>query len=317
MKTKDDSELVKLAGCKKKKWLYDDKGNVESFEYVANGQLVQEGACIVGSYRKYIAPNQGQTKVHTIIEYQTVRNVDAKDQTLSFDLMLTLKWLDPGIRTRFSEEDNRNTGIILTPEKTVKIWKPDLFIWNRTSVTPTNRWVSQVHCKISMSSTINNLETKRSTVNRPLITTVEMKYAIKTTVYCKFQYSRSPMDTQNCSVNIGSSSFGAIFTLLDINSFVHTPKKYDSVGLKLAVTFFGSENKFGNETVGFHVQMNRLLQPFLLMYYIPCIAIVLVSELGFVVRLTSDGSVGLLVTQLLTLVNLFVYQMVSSFMTYI
>ena len=89
------------------------------------------------------------------------------------------------------------------------------------------------------------------------------------------------------------------------------PKAYDSVGLKMQVNFLGCNNKFGNDTVGFEVQMSRLLQPYLMMYYIPCIAIVLVSELGFLVRLSSDGSVGLLVTQLLTLVNLLIYQMVS------
>lgn len=63
-------------------------------------------------------------------------------------------------------------------------------------------------------------------------------------------------------------------------------------------------------TVGFEVKMTRLVQPYLMMYYVPCIAIVLVSELGFVVSLTADGSSSLLVTNLLTLVSLFIYQMV-------
>ena len=300
------------AGCKKKKWIHNGHGDVQYYKYVASGKLLDEGVCIDDNYHKEFAPSQEKTKIHCTIEYQTVRNVDAKDQTLSFDLILTLKWLDPFIHTYFTEKDKKNKGIVLSKDAYDKIWSPDLFVWNRTSVTSTDRWLSLVECKILTTTAINEQENKRNITNQIQKTTVEMRYVIKTTVYCKFQYAKYPMDTQNCSVKIGSSSHSAIFTLFDERNFYHTPKEYDSVGLKMQVTFLGSNNKFGNDTVGFQVQMNRLLRPYLMMYYIPCIAIVLVSELGFLVRLTADGSVGLLVTQLLTLVNLFIYQMVSQ-----
>ena len=71
------------AGCKKKKWINDDN----RFEWVSSGKLLQKGVCIDENYRKEFAPSQEGTKIHTTIEYQTVRNVDAKDQTLSFDLI--------------------------------------------------------------------------------------------------------------------------------------------------------------------------------------------------------------------------------------
>ena len=49
------------------------------------------------------------------------------------------------------------------------------------------------------------------------------------------------------------------------------------------------------------------------MYYIPSILIVLVSEIGFVVPVTAiPGRIGLLVTQFLTLINLFIHQMSES-----
>ena len=303
------SQLIFEAGCKTKNWTHD----YTSYQWVAAGELLERGVCIGTNYRKYLAPEQGRTRIHSTIEYQTVRNVDAKDQTLSFDLTLTLRWLDPNIQTHFTEADNEHQEIILSPEATQKIWTPDMFIWNRTSVTSTSLWASLVHGKILTSKEINEEEAEKGEVESPLKTTVEMKYVIKTTIYCSFEYTNYPMDTQNCSVKIGSSSFGAIFTLFDKENIYHTPKTYASSGLNIQIAFFGQKNSFGNSTVGFHVQMSRLTQPFLMMYYIPAIAIVLVSELGFVVPLTADGSVGLLVTQLLTLVNLFIYQMVRIF----
>ena len=244
------------AGCKKKKWTYDDI----RFEWVASGKLLQKGVCIDENYRKEFAPSQEGTKIHTTIEYQTVRNVDAKDQTLSFELILTLKWLDSNIHTYFTEKDKKRKGIVLSKEAYDEIWSPDLFIWNRTTVTSTDRWLSLVEGKILTSKAINEQEEKSNITRQILKTTVQMKYVIKTTVYCKFHYAKYPMDTQNCSVKIGSSSQSAIFTLFDEIRPYHKPKEYDSVGLKMQVIFLGSNNKFGNDTVGFQVQMSRLLR---------------------------------------------------------
>ena len=80
----------------------------------------------------------------------------------------------------------------------------------------------------------------------------------------------------------------------------------------MLITFFGENNLVGKDTVGFHIEMTRMIKPYLMKYYIPCIATVLVSEMGFVIPLTAiPGRVALLVTQFLTLVNLFIYQMVN------
>ena len=299
------------AGCKKKYWKFSYDGHIESFEWIANGDLLQRGICISKNYRKYIAPEQGKTKVHTTIEYQTVRNVDAKDQTLSFDLVLTLAWLDQNIRTNFSNNIDRTDGIVLSPGAVDMIWTPDLFIWNRTAVTSTNMWASLIQTKILSSNTINDIENESGVKKSPLKATVEMKYVIKTTIYCQFQYFKYPMDSQNCSVKIGSSSHGAIFTLLDHNHSRHKTQTYNSAGLNIDVIYFGYGNSKREDAVGFHVQMTRLTKPYLMMYYIPCVAIVLVSELAFIVPLTADGISSLLVTNLLTLVSLFIYQMVN------
>ena len=59
------------------------------------------------------------------------------------------------------------------------------------------------------------------------------------------------------------------------------------------------------------IKMTRLGTSYMVEYYLPCIGIILVSEIGFVIPVTAiPGRIGLLVTQFLTLTNLFIHQMV-------
>ena len=120
------------------------------------------------------------------------------------------------------------------------------------------------------------------------------------------------MDEQTCSIKIGSGSGEAIFALNDEDEGYHTVKLYNAVGKNITIDFFGKGNLNGSDTIGFQVKMTRLLRPYVMKYYIPSMAVVLVSEIGFVIPLTAiPGRVALLVTQFLTLVNLFIYQMVN------
>ena len=65
-------------------------------------------------------------------------------------------------------------------------------------------------------------------------------------------------------------------------------------------------------SVGLNIEIERNVRPYVLKYYIPCIAIVVMSQLSFLIPLDSlPGRVGLVVTQFLTLMSLFIQQMVK------
>ena len=60
--------------------------------------------------------------------------------------------------------------------------------------------------------------------------------------------------------------------------------------------------------------MSRRLQPFIMECYLPCIAIVIVSHISFILPLDAiPGRVALLVTQFLTLTNICIHQQVIAF----
>ena len=302
-------DLMSEAGCLKKEWtqVKTETGSSWQYSLVPSGELLEKGICIDENYQKNFAPENEQTKVFCTVEYQKVRKVDAKDQTVSIDLILTLKWYDPNIRTNFESNEMKNKGMALRQEATEKIWTPDLHFWNSTTLKLKEEWAFLIESRIHPEM-INKHGSNHSN------TVVEMKYEIKTTVYCNFQFTLFPLDVQNCSITAGSGSKKAIFVLNDPVQNYHLPTTYHAVGLEMKITFFGKDNRFGNSTVGFNIAMTRLLRPYMMKYYIPCVAIVLVSEIGFVIPLTAiPGRVALLVTQFLTLINLFIYQMVRIF----
>ena len=64
---------------------------------------------------------------------------------------------------------------------------------------------------------------------------------------------------------------------------------------------------------GFKIKLERIIQPYLLQYYIPCATIVLVSMISFLIPLTAiPGRVALVVTLFLTLTNIFTAEMVRK-----
>ena len=310
--TQNESSLLKDVGCKEKEW--NHVGSNRKYHWVGKGELLEEGVCIDTSYRKISVPEKGTTKVYTTIEYQKVRDVNDKKQTLFVDMILTLQWFDPNIKTKFSEEDDRNDGITLSSDAVQKIWTPDLYIWNRTSVKERQEWASLVKARVLKSHAtydINNAKQHNQTISKTL---VEMKYEIKTEVFCKFDYAKYPMDEQCCNVTISSGSNEAIFVLNVKNNAHHSSSRYKAVNLKMSVDFFDENVTHGGNKIGIQISMDRQLEAYLMKYYIPCMAVVIVSEIGFVIPITAiPGRVGLLVTQFLTLVNLFIYQMVRNF----
>ena len=300
------------AGCKEKEWKYD-KGLAYEYQWVAQNQskLLEKGVCIERGYQKHFVPEKGITKVHCTIEKQKLRKVDAKENTVSIDFTLTMRWLDPHIRTNegYLEEDD----IVLSPKAIEMIWTPDMHVWDSASFG--NEWEKMISSKILSTNKRNQLDVCDDRENQRTKTGIEMRYEIKTTVFCQFDHSTYPMDNQTCEISFGSGSSSAIFALYDWKQ--DFPNQHQESIIKrtddfeVSMSFFDQGTCHGNNIVGITVEMKRVTTSFILKYYIPCMAIVLVSVIGFVFPISAiPGRTALLVTQFLTLINLFISQMV-------
>ena len=70
----------------------------------------------------------------------------------------------------------------------------------------------------------------------------------------------------------------------------------------------------GLKEVGFNLTMKRIQQPFILRYYLPCVAIVIVTQISFYIPPDAiPGRIGLLITLFLTLMNLLIGEQVNLF----
>ena len=66
------------------------------------------------------------------------------------------------------------------------------------------------------------------------------------------------------------------------------------------------------DPVAYNFKIKRQAKPYVLQYYIPSSVVTIVSFLSFVVPISvTPGRIGLIVTQFLTLTNLFIHQRVS------
>ena len=95
--------------------------------------------------------------------------------------------------------------------------------------------------------------------------------------------------------------------------------KYETGGFKISIFHVGkhSNDKDGktnsSRELGFDMKIERIIQPYLYQYYLPCMAIVTVAQISFMIPLSAiPGRVALVVTHFLTLTNIFIHQMVSS-----
>ena len=299
------------AGCKRKEWTRTSEYQYE-FQWIASGSLIAKGVCLEPNYRSYFVPEAGNTLVYSTIEEQAVRNVDAKEETVSIDFTLVMRWLDPNINTHFTDDDIAQGGITLDENKASRIWTPDLYIFNVTSFKDKREEERIKSLRILSREDFSQLQYASRPRRRGEKTAVELRIEVKKIIYCRFYHRLYPIDSQKCRITLGSRSLGAIFHLYDPDKNFHHLHRYEAVSFDMTIEFFDQGYSDGNNTIGFDITMDRIYEPFIWKYYVPCIAIVSVSGLSFIIPISAiPGRVALLVTQFLSLINLFIFQMVS------
>ena len=292
------------AGCRAPRWIDE---NYERYIWKDDGELLTEGVCLKGDTKKHLVPEPGRTKVRCHFEGQKLRKVDSREQVISFDLFMTMKWFDPNVKSTNRKVNGLSNEMILSPSAVGKIWTPDLVIQDLTALKFKDEWISLVKSKILGPDDMMEEESEDS--NPP---NIEVTYQIKSSVYCQFNHARYPMDEQKCNITLGSKSFGAIFVLNDMTKGEKNMHHNVSNFLVTSSLFDNQRHNSGNNTIGIQFVLTHSTTPYFFKYYIPTMAITTVSMMGFAFPLSAiPGRVALLVTQFLTLTNLFIYEMES------
>ena len=258
--------------------------------------------CLPLGYRRGELP-QTPTEINTAIAINNIREIDDKKMTVSLEFHPQLVWEDKRIVTNFTTEE-RMKGKVLNSIYLEKVWKPDLFIENLSSFK-----LHSVLDDISGFAIGNGLMLglKNETI-------IWYEFSAKATIYCNFQFFRYPMDKQNCNFTIGTTypmSGAIIFSFhSSVFQFAKETRNTDEFHLDIVNV---NDNMDNHTKFGFTINLNRRVQPYILGCYLPCVTIIIVTHISFIIPVDAvPGRIALLVTQFLTLTNICIYQQVKK-----
>ena len=302
---KSDEDLKSDFGCPETNW-----------NLLKQNNLPVINSCIKNGYKVNYPPiDNGNLILYTTYSHIKVLKVDETQKTVTINIKQSTLWEDRRIFTSFSRNDNSfgiRNAIELTPlalHGTYPIWIPTWFL----HIFDLKEWKSLFDPVF-----LSRLGFMADNPFNSNVTLVNASLEWKVTIFCEFNFDSFPFDTQKCPYrmrNLGSRRVTRL--LFDPHGLHHYKKRYEASGFDVITKVVGNEymTTGQNESlgkIGFDITMKRVIQPYLFQYFLPCMAIVAVSFISFLVPLTSiPGRIALVVTQFLTLTNIFIHQMVS------
>ena len=247
--------------------------------------------------------------VYTIIKNYTIREIDERKSTVTMDLSLKLMWSDIRIFTykeKAVSEVDEEKGIEIGTEAAKSIWKPELPVYDLADYKAFKDSLNMISLKIRRQ----NYLYKDDCMSGPILS---YEIEVKPTFYCLFDLSNYPLDKSYCKFRLGGTTSNIAFKLVQQRNGSRGNQTFEISDLtayaSLAEDYKNIETK---TSIGLDIVIERHVRPYMLKYYIPCIMIVLISQLGFLIPLDAlPGRVALVVTQFLTLTNLFIQQLVG------
>ena len=316
----------KISDEKNNNLTYDDElkmkfGCTPTYEFELirqnkNGGHV-EAVCLPKTYQINKPPDIDEDTMVVVVFYEKrILEIDERKKSITLLIEKWLFWEDRRIKIQKSLAKKSITLPAITSTNQY-IWTPfpRPVVLDLKEISPVyESIVSQP--SVWMGLNANDLLSKELfSPDEPVLFDIPM-WKIK--IFCRFDFSEYPFDRQNCSFQM--VSFGLNLTVVrqkdwgykreeqqnfggyDLKmKYFHLDPWYDSV-LQQHVGFFG-----------FHITLTRQIETYIFQYYLPCMAIVVISIFSFIIPLTAiPGRVMIVVTQFLTLTNLFSNAMVSK-----
>ena len=275
-------------------------------------QLLLDNVCIEADYHYSESPNNADDDMTNIYfefyEGPQVLELIEKKNKITILIHQYIEWEDHDIKARFYSIDD---AIKFPHDKLSMIWHPD-----RSTITE-----GVQHWKSLYDSIYSNV----GLIFNPSLTNFQNEttfYAYKdweVTLSCQFEFSLFPFDIQNCYFRQFSDSYNVRF-LVSQQSNDEKEWEKEALGFDISIattgTFVDSKGEYDRNSTkdcGLNITLKRMIQPYFYQYFLPTMAIVVVSQISFVIPLTAiPGRVALVVTQFLTLTNIFIHQMVSK-----
>ena len=301
-----DLELLREAGCK------------------TNGKLVTRGVCINDIRDIHNAPEQNIIPISNqgiFVSFWdvTVLEVNENENLLTVDLKVTYVWRDDRIKTNssflntFSLSFPSFPGFTFAWGSSIKwqdmIWYP-WAIKMEHAFEQTLRYTPATVLHISSKDLISGATVDVNS-NATFILAL-FQYNVKST--CAYDFTSFPMDDHICQLHVTNEFIRDLkISLLSLQGSLYQSniiKHYEKDGFDIVIRYENNDapkNSTEISYVGLNFKMSRVLFPYISQYYVPCIAIVCVSQGSFIIPPSSiPGRLGLVATLFLAITNILI-----------
>ena len=266
-----------------------------------------------GSYNPTGTPD-GTTSLYITFLITKVIKISEIDNEIQLYIKGQATWEDDRIKTNFSSFDITN-GRLTLPWETImkhKIWIP--FAFTRDLIK-----ISSIFDGGNAATTVTSLELLTQNPFHNNVSIVRAIFQAQYTVACRFNYENYPIDTQNCPIRLFTEPSQRLnLSLYDPDGSQHKDKiNLEHLGFDIATSYVEIQSRntddMPSNEIGFDIEFKRIYRTYIYQYYLPCIAIVCVSSLNFVIPMSAiPGRISLLVTNFLTLTIIYINQMVRK-----
>ena len=304
------------------------KGMIETSgcQFVSVDQFLARHVCILPGYDATEIPRIENDSAQIVVNLfsAVVLEVKERENRLTLKISQFLQWADPRIKlSKHTKPDKM--GIVWLSQKNIdRIWHPDLDMYTENLeewkslhepnvyrklvvLLSPNAKSAEQHNRNMEGDKLNANDTKSSS-SQDTMTQLGGLKAWKATIRCVFDFASYPFDIQRCKfVQFGND--GMELACKVAGNRMEWKQKIG--GSYVGIQTVGKHN---NDSIGFEIILERALEPYIYQYYIPSMAIAFVSQISFIIPLSAiPGRVALVATQFLTLVNIFIHQIVSTF----
>ena len=287
---------------------------LESWKMIRDGSRdgFIKGVCLPLFYQVFDPPNLDKpTPVSIQFRNKKILDIDERKKILTMNIDFCSLWQDPRIKARPSFMWKKLPSISKFRHI---IWTPMSYpaIKNVKEIIPLNDPILSSLDLIS-GKDANVVLSRAVFPPNATVAITEANWEVK--FFCKFDFALYPFDHQFCS-------FEMVDAFLDVNVYETTSfgwpeqkqKEFGGYEVKqkafrvirntslMPLCFFGIEN-----------YLTRQLETYIFRYYLPCNVIVITSFLSLIVPLSAiPGRIALMVTEMLTLMSIFIHQMVRK-----
>ena len=265
--------------------------------------------CLPQSYQVFQPPHRYKpTPISILFRNKKILDIDERKKIVTMNIEMSSYWQDPRIKTRpfywrRLPSISKFSNSIWTP-----LSYPD--IKDVKEIIPINDPIISFLDLIS-GKAANIILSRDVFPHNATVARTAANWGIK--FFCEFDFARYPFDHHFCNFEMANPALDV--NVYETSSFGwKTPKQKEFGGYDVKQKVFSwhmNTTLFPYCVFGINNYLKRQLERYIFQYYLPCNVIVITSFFSLIIPLSAiPGRIALMVTQMLTLMSIFIHQMV-------